>query len=447
MKLLIISPSPDHPPRDAFRLFRALSEALSKRGHTVDYYIEPGPAGAHQATRSFTPDAWQTVRRGLGLLTRISGACRQRQYDFILTAGTLGWALAAMRQWLLPGQTRLLAWHGGHTALQRYGSQGHGRDRASSVHSADKTETEIKAKTEPQPQPQPQSDTETAIPNHASSHQTSSTSQNSRAAGLHNWLCQQVLTTHDAHFFNTTEAPLRVLAEHPQINPKHLLYLPSGVGKVFYYPQRHPAPESASSDLPTRQSAPRLLLLGPWASDSLHLAESLRRVQQTHPNLQLTVAQAGIQGEALCAALPPPCQNTLTLLPSVSEAARIALFQQHDLYLQPAALEGGVPLSLLEAMAGSLPVIAEEAPGLRDVIQHYENGLLIPAQDANALEQSITHVLERPDLARTLGEAAYDHVTHYATWRQIADIFEDRLFQMLQNRLVGSQSWSEFPDD
>ncbi len=439
MKLLIVSPSPEHPPRDAFRLFRALSEELSRRGHTIDYYIEPHGESDSKTEQAgippITPDAWQTVRRGMGLLTRISGACRERQYNFILTAGTLGWALAAMRRFILPSQTRLLAWHGGHTTLQSHRANWPDGAAASPFATPG---TEVSGD-------HPEDSHHAPKPSDHAKPQTARTLWLPRQS-VHQWLCQQVLTTHDAHFFNTTEAPLRVLAEHPHVQPKQLLYLPSGVAKVFYHPQRHPRPENESNDSSYQKQAPRLLMLGPWASDPQQLADALQRVQQTHPLLKLTIAQAGSQGEALRAILPAPCQDTLTVLPSVSEAARIALFQQHDVYLQPAALEGGVPLSLLEAMAGSLPVIAEEAPGLRDVIRHYENGLLIPARDANALEQSLTHVLERPDLARALGEAAYDHVSHYATWRQIADIFEDRLFQMLQNRLVGSQSWSEFPD-
>lgn len=68
----------------------------------------------------------------------------------------------------------------------------------------------------------------------------------------------------------------------------------------------------------------------------------------------------------------------------------------------------GMPNAMLEAMALGLPVVATDCPpgGPRMVIQHNENGLLIPVGDQKALEEAINYMIENPDLADQMGRNA-----------------------------------------
>lgn len=388
MKLLIVSPQPEHPPVDAFRVFRALGEELSRRGHTVDYFIEPGKIKPIDASTENPATGTGSLGRGLKLATHLTGVCRQRGYDFILTAASLGWCLSTWRQWLLPSQTKILSWHGGHTALK--------------------------------------GDAHSELEANKNSSQRHSTNWKER---LGHWVTKKALETQDGYFFNATEAPVRVLKEHPDTAQQKLLYLPSGVANSYYFPERHHRADG-------QHQPSRLLMVGPWAEHNKNLIESFVRLHQNHPHLCLTIGKPGINPEQLLAAFPSQVQPAIRVMPNLNEAELIKAYQQHDIYLQPTPIEGGVPLSLLEAMAAAMPVVADEAPGVRDVLQHYENGLLIPPRDGNALEQSITHLLESPDLYRNLGETAYDYVSRYYTWRQVSDIFEEKLFQILENRLI-----------
>lgn len=56
----------------------------------------------------------------------------------------------------------------------------------------------------------------------------------------------------------------------------------------------------------------------------------------------------------------------------------------------------GTPVSLLEAMACGLPVIASDLPSLREWITPGENGLLVPARDATALAEAVIGLLNDP---------------------------------------------------
>ena len=66
------------------------------------------------------------------------------------------------------------------------------------------------------------------------------------------------------------------------------------------------------------------------------------------------------------------------------------------------SLEEPMGMVPLEAMATGTPVIASKTGGLVEVIQHQENGLLIPRRDSEAIVQAVSRVLEDQDLRQQL---------------------------------------------
>ena len=66
----------------------------------------------------------------------------------------------------------------------------------------------------------------------------------------------------------------------------------------------------------------------------------------------------------------------------------------------------GCPVALLEAMALGAAVVATDIPGSRDVVHHRTDGLLVPADDTEALGQAIRGLLEDDELRERLGRAA-----------------------------------------
>lgn len=70
----------------------------------------------------------------------------------------------------------------------------------------------------------------------------------------------------------------------------------------------------------------------------------------------------------------------------------------------------GLPTSVLEAMASSLPVVTTGVNGLADAVLDGRTGLVVPERDPARLAGALEAVLDDPDLARRLGRAARDHV-------------------------------------
>lgn len=79
-----------------------------------------------------------------------------------------------------------------------------------------------------------------------------------------------------------------------------------------------------------------------------------------------------------------------------------------DVYLSP-SLREGLPVSVMQAMAAGIPVVASRVRGNRDLIVHEKNGLLYPVKDRAALVQAIERLRNDADqTARLVGQARVD---------------------------------------
>jgi glycosyltransferase involved in cell wall biosynthesis len=80
-----------------------------------------------------------------------------------------------------------------------------------------------------------------------------------------------------------------------------------------------------------------------------------------------------------------------------------------DLFVLP-SLSEGISITLLEAMAAGLPVVATDVGGNREVVRHGETGTLVPVGDAPALAAAMHALLTDPVRSRALGAAGLARV-------------------------------------
>jgi N,N'-diacetylbacillosaminyl-diphospho-undecaprenol alpha-1,3-N-acetylgalactosaminyltransferase len=75
-----------------------------------------------------------------------------------------------------------------------------------------------------------------------------------------------------------------------------------------------------------------------------------------------------------------------------------------DVFVLPSYREG-TPMTVLEAMAMGLPVVATDVPGCREAVVAGETGFLVPPRSVDELVQAIRKLVEDPALRRRMGQA------------------------------------------
>jgi glycosyltransferase involved in cell wall biosynthesis len=134
---------------------------------------------------------------------------------------------------------------------------------------------------------------------------------------------------------------------------------------------------------------------------------------------RLDVYGEGPQGPNLSRQIHELKLTELVMLHGAIDGPQSAL-RDAELLVLPSEAEG-FGLVLIEAMAAGVPVVATEAPGIRDVVQDGETGLLVPVGAPPALADAIRRVLEDSPLRQRLIQTAFADVRRRFTWDAAMD--------------------------
>jgi len=104
-----------------------------------------------------------------------------------------------------------------------------------------------------------------------------------------------------------------------------------------------------------------------------------------------------------------------------------------DLFVSPARAEP-FGLSIIEAMAAGVPVLATMSEGACEIIEPDQTGRLVPLRDVNALAGAIDELLSDPQecsaSARTLSRLSASAFRWLAWWDETEDVYRQVLEDM-----------------
>jgi glycosyltransferase involved in cell wall biosynthesis len=101
-----------------------------------------------------------------------------------------------------------------------------------------------------------------------------------------------------------------------------------------------------------------------------------------------------------------------------------------DFFVLPSFTEG-LPLSVLEAMAHRLPVVATPVGGIPEIVADGESGLLVPVNEPEALANAIARLAQDPSLRYALGEAGFRAARDRFSFDAMARQYEALYYRLL----------------
>ncbi len=142
------------------------------------------------------------------------------------------------------------------------------------------------------------------------------------------------------------------------------------------------------------------------AKDHGNLFAAFERVQRTHPDARCVVVGDGELADELAAQLRERglASSILMIGPRHDIPDVLSTF---DVFVLSSYTEG-LPVTLLEAMAAGLPVVATRVGGNPEVVVDGETGVLVPPRDPEALAGALGQLLSEPERARAMGRRGRD---------------------------------------
>ncbi|HEY6457190.1 MAG TPA: glycosyltransferase family 4 protein, partial [Steroidobacteraceae bacterium] len=163
------------------------------------------------------------------------------------------------------------------------------------------------------------------------------------------------------------------------------------------------------------------------------LISAAAQLRARHPELRLVIAGDGFERADLeTQARELGIGDVTTFLGWVANADLAQYFRACAVSVIPSLEEGfGIPAA--EAMGCEVPVVASDAGGLPEVVEHNVTGLVVPKGDAAALAAAIDTLLSDAPLRARMGKAGRARALARFDWSRSAEKFV-ALYQSLLDR-------------
>jgi glycosyltransferase involved in cell wall biosynthesis len=145
------------------------------------------------------------------------------------------------------------------------------------------------------------------------------------------------------------------------------------------------------------------------------LLEAFAEVRQGHPEMRLEIAGDGSQlGTLRQQALALRIDDAVSFPGWVDDLP--AAIRRWSIHVQPSR-EEAFGITVLQAMAEGVPVIASDVGGLAEIVEPGMTGLLVPAGDAQALAAAMKQLLDDPERRETMGAASRQSAARFSEAR------------------------------
>lgn len=154
-----------------------------------------------------------------------------------------------------------------------------------------------------------------------------------------------------------------------------------------------------------------------------YLIEAVNKVIKHHPEFILLIAGLGDQEESLRQQIDTMgLQKNVVLLGFRDDIP--SLLNLFDVYLCSSISEG-LSLSILEAMASGLPVVATDVGGNSELIKDNVNGFLVPPCDPHQLAKKIIVLLENRKLREDMGKVGVEIAEKMFSLKSMIDSYQN----------------------
>lgn len=104
-----------------------------------------------------------------------------------------------------------------------------------------------------------------------------------------------------------------------------------------------------------------------------------------------------------------------------------------DFYISTSDNEG-LSIALLEAMSMRMPIIATNVEGVKEILNHRENGLVVEPRDMDGIRDAVITIYNDKELRDELGDSAYNYVYENLSIEKMCNKYLDVYSKLLEQK-------------
>jgi len=241
-----------------------------------------------------------------------------------------------------------------------------------------------------------------------------------------------------ARVIAVSESVRRYLIAHEDLEDSRVVMIPNGIDATLFHPPTDEERKAVKRELGIPEESFVIGGVGRLVEQKnfalfLEVASS---VAKSHPSFNFLIAGSGpLEEELKAQVLRLGLSERMLFTGHLSD--RVGLYHALDALMMPSLFEG-TPMTLLEAMASGLPVVASSVDGIAEVCTDGVDALLVPSGDRTEFFNATQRIIVDAELRKTLGENARQTILERyeirALTRQVEALYTEVLGERFEER-------------
>lgn len=150
-----------------------------------------------------------------------------------------------------------------------------------------------------------------------------------------------------------------------------------------------------------------------------YLIDAFKLLKIRYPHLKLLMVGRGPNRDRIIKKIKENnMTDSITIKDFIPNNEIQKVYRESDVFVLP-SLEEGVPRTILEAMACSVPIVCSNLPQLVNIVE--DCGFLVPKGDPKAIAEKVSEILSQKKVAKELGENGRKKVIENYSWKDTVE--------------------------